>query len=108
MPLLKLVSGGSVAPDWMPSRAIGMVFPFKPPLNTLSFYGSCICYSLTGTVAVGNGGAYLLFFGYRGDMYSTSFSMDKFNGCAIISAVGAQLQVPGLGASGTLSVGEII
>jgi len=41
------------------------------------------------------GGTYLLFFGYRGNMYSTSFSIDHFNGCAIISAVGAQLQVPG-------------
>jgi hypothetical protein len=105
--LLKLSTGGAVAPGWAPSAAIGMVFPFKPPLSTTSFYGSCMIYSLTGTVLIANGGVYLLFFGYRGDMYSTSFSMDNFNGFAIISAVGAQVQIPGLGAGGTLYLGEI-
>jgi hypothetical protein len=104
-----ILGGGSVAPDWdwIPSAAIGMVFPFKPPLNTLSFYGSCMCYSLTGTVAIANGGTYVLFFGYRGNMYSSGFSMNNFTGCAIISQIGAQIQMPGLGAAGTLFVGEI-
>ena len=105
--LIELLAGGSVAPDWAPSAAIGMVFPFKPPLSTTSFYGSCMAYSLTGTALIANGGVYLLLFGYRGDMYSTSFSFDNFNGFAIISAVGAQVQLPGLGASGTVYVGEI-
>lgn len=105
--LKDILAGGSVAPEWAPSGAIGMVFPFSPPLNTRSFYGSCMCYSLTGTIGIGNLGTYILFFGYRGNMYSLDFSLSKFNGCAIISAGGAQLQFPGLSATGTLFVGEI-
>lgn len=106
--LAQVILGGSVAPDWMPSTAIGMVFPFKPPLSTTSFYGSCICYALTGTATIANAGTYILFFGYRGDMFSASFSPDNFTGCAIVSAAGAQLQVPGLGVAGTVFVGEIV
>lgn len=105
--LKDLIAGGSVAPDWAPSAAIGMVFPFAPPLNTNSFSGACLCYSLTGTVLLGNIGTYILFFGYRGDMFSTDFSLSKFRGCAIISGAGAQLQFPGLAATGTVFVGEI-
>ncbi|MGA9918172.1 MAG: hypothetical protein WBR17_37085 [Paraburkholderia sp.] len=111
--LKDLLAGGSVSlPDWAPSwlqetPAIGMVFPFAPPLTTLSFYGSCMCYGLTGTVLLGNFGTYLLFFGYRGNMYSTDFSLSRFKGCAIIAAGGAQLQIPGLAATGTLYAGEI-
>lgn len=105
--LLQILGGGSVSPSWAPSTAIGLVFPFHPPLSTLSFYGDCLCYGLSGTVAVGTAGTYILFFGYRGNMYSPSFSLDNFRGCAIISAAGASLQIPGLSAAGTIYVGEI-
>jgi hypothetical protein len=54
--LTDVIVGGSTAPEWMPSSAIGMVFPFKPPLSTLSFYGSCLCYAASGTAAIANFG----------------------------------------------------
>ncbi|MDX3805969.1 MAG: hypothetical protein QHC89_06080 [Bosea sp. (in: a-proteobacteria)] len=108
--LLKdILLGGSVAPDsdWFPSKAIGLVFPFRPPLNKLSFSGICMCYALTGSAAFGSGGTYILFFGYRGKLTDGDFSLSHFNGCAIIAAGGAAIQFPGLSAAGTLYIGEI-
>lgn len=106
--LLKdILLGGSVAPEWAPSAAIGMVFPFKPPLGQMSFHGGCLCYALTGSVAIGSGGTYVLYFGYRGDLSKGEISLDHFNGCAIIAAAGAAIQFPTLGVAGTLYLGEI-
>lgn len=106
--LLKdVLLGGSIAPDWAPSTAIGMVFPFRPPLSKLSFSGGCMCYALTGSIAIGSGGTYVLFFGYRGKLSEGDISLNHFNGCAIIAAAGAAIQFPSLGAAGTLYIGEI-
>jgi hypothetical protein len=59
--LMKGISGG--ASSW-PSAAIGLVYGSRGrELNKIDFSGPCLCYAITGTIAVAGGGTYVLFFG---------------------------------------------
>jgi hypothetical protein len=112
--LAKGISGG--ASSW-PSAAIGLVYGSRGrELNKIDFSGPCLCYAVTGTVAVGGFGTYVLFFGLDphwkpwNDPVALVDLMQlegKAKGVAVIAAASASLQFPGLGAGATIFYGEI-
>jgi hypothetical protein len=112
-----LMKGMSGAPSSWPSPAIGLVYgSHGRELNKIDFSGPCLCYAVTGTVAIGGFGTYVLFFGL--DPHWTPWSdpvtlvnlmriEDKAKGVAVIAAASVSAQIPGLGAGATIFYGEI-
>jgi len=112
--LAKGISGG--AASW-PSPAIGVVYGSNGrDLEKIDFSGPCLCYAITGTVAVAGFGTYVLFFGLDPHWRPWSDPVtlvnlmrieSKCKGVAVIAAASASLQFPGLGAGATIFYGEI-
>jgi hypothetical protein len=109
-------TGGAAEPWW--SAAIGLVYGSRGrELQKADFAGPCLCYALTGTVAVGGFGLYVLFFGLdkswsfwkdANTLYDLNALEGKAKGVAVISAAAVSAQIPGLGAGATVFYGEIV
>jgi hypothetical protein len=115
---LKAVAGGASGggESWW-SAAVGIVYGSRGrELQKADFNGSCICYAITGTVAVGGFGTYVLFFGLDPawkpwvepePLVNLMALEGKARGVAVISAASVAAQIPGLGAGATVFWGEI-
>ena len=109
-------AGGSLEPWW--SRAIGIVYGSRGrEVEKADFSGPCLCYAITGTVAIGGFGTYVLFFGLDrswspwtspGTLVDLAALEAKAKGVAVISAASVSAQIPGLGAGATVFWGEIV
>jgi hypothetical protein len=106
----ELVKGASIGPASLPSPAIGLVCANNQrTLQVGDFAGACVMFFVSGTVAVGGAGIYVLAFGL--DKWWNPISdpkLDKAKGFALISAASISIQIPSLATGATLAWGEIV
>lgn len=116
--LLKVGGGASGSDESWWSKAIGIVYGSRGrEVHKADFAGPCLCYAVTGTIAIGGFGTYVLFFGLDrawspwnspGSLVDLMSLEGKAKGVAVMSAASVAAQIPGLGAGATVFWGEIV
>lgn len=116
--IFKIGGGASGSAESWWSGAIGIVYGSRGrEVQKADFAGPCLCYAVTGTIAVGGFGIYVLFFGLDRhwrpwdspvDLVDLMSLEGKAKGVAVMSAASVAAQIPGLGAGATVFYGEIV